>query len=434
METEQQKITTMNNEFVAGLDIGTTKIVCVVGRKNEHGKLEILGLGKAESTGVTRGVVSHITPTVQAIKRAVEECERQSGIEINEVNVGIAGQHIKSLQHRGSLVLKDSDEEIRAEHIDKLIEDMRHLAMLPGEEIIHILPQDFTVDNEHGIKDPIGRVGTRLEANFHIITGQINAIKNIVKCVQKAGLSILGLTLEPLASSEAVLSQEEKEAGVVLVDIGGGTTDIAIFEDEIIRHTAVIPFGGNIITEDIKNGCNIIKKYAEQLKVKFGSALADTTQNNKVVVIPGLHGRPPKEISLKSLAQIIQCRMEEIIELVNLEIKNSSFQNNISAGLVITGGGSNLKHVKQLFEYITGLDTRIGYPHEHLAPGNFSEIESPIYATSVGLVLKGFEIIEKEAYRNNENPVDKKQADQRRRGIDQLMGWLKELFTDDEIN
>jgi cell division protein FtsA len=378
-------------DIVVGLDIGTTKIVCMVGSKNEYGKIEILGMGKSESVGVTRGVVSNIDKTVESIKTAVAEAEAQSGVDIRVVNVGIAGQHIKSLQHRGEKIRHTVEEEIAQVDIDSLIDDMYKLVTLPGEEIIHVLPQEYIVDNEQGIKDPIGMAGTRLEANFHIITGQITAAKNIYKCVKKAGLKVAELILEPLASSEAVLSNEEKEAGIALVDIGGGTTDIAIFQDQIIRHTAVIPFGGNIVTEDIKEGCTIIKSQAELLKVKFGSALANENQENEIVSIPGLRGRSPKEISVKNLANIIQARLEEIVENVYFEIKNSGFEKKLIGGIVITGGGSQLKHVCQLVEYMTGMDTRIGYPNEHLASGNTDEITSPVFATGVGLVIKGLE-------------------------------------------
>tara|TARA_B100000401_G_scaffold220610_1_gene149122 strand:- start:772 stop:2034 length:1263 start_codon:yes stop_codon:yes gene_type:complete len=385
----------MNNsrekDIVVGLDIGTTKIVCMVGSKNEFGKIEILGMGKSESVGVTRGVVSNIDKTVDSIKSAVAEAEAQSGVNIRVVNVGIAGQHIKSLQHRGEKIRHTGEDEIAQVDIDGLIDDMYKLVTLPGEEIIHVLPQEYIVDNEQGIKDPIGMAGTRLEANFHIITGQVTAAKNIYKCVEKAGLQVAELILEPLASSEAVLSDEEKEAGIALVDIGGGTTDIAIFQDQIIRHTAVIPFGGNIVTEDIKEGCTIIKSQAELLKVKFGSALANENQENEIVSIPGLRGRSPKEISVKNLAHIIQARLEEIVENVYFEIKNSGFEKKLIGGIVITGGGSQLKHICQLVEYMTGMDTRIGYPNEHLASGNTNEITSPVFATGVGLVIKGLE-------------------------------------------
>jgi cell division protein FtsA len=258
------------SEIVVGLDIGTTKIACIVGRKNEHGKLEVLGMGKSESIGVIRGVVANIDDTVRSIRKAVEEAEQKSGISIDIVNVGIAGQHIKSIQHRGMRTRNSVEDEINQSDIDALIDDMHKLVMLPGEEIVHVIPQEYIVDNEQGIKNPIGMSGVRLEANFHIITGQIAAAKNIKRCIDKADLDVQGIVLEPLASSEAVLTEEEKEAGVVLVDIGGGTSDLAIFQDGIIRHTAVIPFGGNVITEDIKTGCTIMKKQAEQLKMKFG--------------------------------------------------------------------------------------------------------------------------------------------------------------------
>lgn len=382
-------------EIIVGLDIGTTKIACLVGRKNEHGKIEILGVGKSESVGVTRGVVSNIEKTVQSIKAAIQQASDRSGVDINVVNVGIAGQHIKSLQHRGIRTRNTLDDEICQDDINALIEDMYKLVMLPGEEIIHVLPQEYIVDNEQGIKDPIGMSGIRLEANFHIITGQIAAAKNIHKCVSKAGLELDDMILEPLASSEAVLSIEEKEAGVVLVDIGGGTTDVAIFQDGIIRHTAVIPFGGNIITEDIKEGCTIIGRQAEQLKLKFGSALMSESQSNEIVCIPGLKGQKPKEISVRFLAGIIQARMEEIIEHVYYEIKNSGYEKKLIGGIVVTGGGSQLKHITQLFEYITGMDARIGYPTEHLAKGA-EEVTSPLFSTGIGLVIKGFEKYEKQ--------------------------------------
>ncbi|MCH7535459.1 MAG: cell division protein FtsA [Bacteroidetes bacterium] len=384
-----------SSEIITSLDIGTTKIAVIIGRKNEHGKIEILGVGKSESIGVTRGVVSNIEKTVNSIKIAVEEAEKMAGEGVEVVNVGIAGQHIKSLQHRGLKIRDNLETEINQDDIDALIDDMHKLVMLPGEEIIDIIPQDYIVDNEQGIIDPIGMSGIRLEANFHIITGQTTAAKNIWKCVHKAGLEVEELILEPLASSESVLSDEEKEAGVALVDIGGGTTDIAIFQEGIIRHTAVIPFGGNIISEDIKEGCSIIKNQAELMKVKFGSALASENQENEIVSIPGLRGREPKEISLKNLANIIQARMEEIIEHIYYEVRNSGFEKKLIAGIVLTGGGAQLKHIPQLVEFVTGMDARIGYPTEHLAKGNV-EVTSPSFATGIGLVIKGFQFHEKQ--------------------------------------
>jgi cell division protein FtsA len=377
--------------IIVGLDIGTTKIAAIVGRRNEFGKIEILGSGRAESIGVKRGVVSNIESTVQSIKKAIEEAELKSNVKIDFVNVGIAGAHIKSLQHRGIIIRKNIDSEISQKDVDDLLESMRNLNMSPGEEIIDVIPQEYIVDGEPGIRQPVGMLGNSLEANFHIIIGQTTAAKNIYKCVRKSEIDIVDLILEPIASAKAVLGDEEKEAGVALVDIGGGTTDVAIFHDGIIRHTAVIPFGGDIVTEDVKEGCSIIKKHAEELKVKFGSALSSENKEEEVVAIPGLRGRPPKEITLKNLASIIQARVEEIIEHVYFEIKNSGYENKLIAGIVLTGGGSLLKHIAQLTEFMTGMDTRIGYPNEHLAEGTSPEHASPTYATGIGLVIEGFE-------------------------------------------
>lgn len=421
-----------NAEIVVGLDIGTTKIVVLAGKRNDFGKLEILGIGRSESIGVTRGVVANIERTVQSISLAVSEAAKNSGVEIKVVNVGIAGQHIKSLQHRGIRVRNNIEQEISQDDIDLLVNDMYRLVMLPGEEIIDVLPQEFIVDSEQGIKDPVGMAGIRLEANFHIITGQVAAAKNIYKCVDKSGLNVVDLILEPLASAEAVLSDEEKEAGVVLVDIGGGTTDIAIFQDGIIRHTAVIPFGGNVITEDIKNGCSIIKNQAELLKVKFGSALADESQENEIVSIPGLRGRPAKEISVKNLSHIIQARLEEIIEHIYYEIKNSGYESKLIAGVVLTGGGAQMKHIAQLFEYVTGFDTRIGYPNEHLANGNSEEITSPMYATGVGLVIKGFQKLDKQKDQDVSEYVTHGHNNKHRVGfLDKLVKKTQDFFEED---
>ncbi|MFZ4785408.1 MAG: cell division protein FtsA [Flavobacteriales bacterium] len=391
----------MNQDLIVGLDIGTTKIACLVGRRTENGKIEILGIGKSESIGVSRGVVANIEKTVASIKKAVEEASERSGVDIKVVNVGIAGQHIKSLQYNGMRTRKNSEDEITQYDIDALIEDMYNLAMLPGEEIIHVLPQEYTIDAESGIKEPIGMCGARLQANFHIITGQMTAIRNIYKCVTKAGLKVDEVTLEPLASSAAALSAEEKEAGVALIDIGGGTTDIAIFQDGIIRHTAVIPFGGNIITEDIKQGCTIMRNQAELLKVKFGSALAVENKDTDIVVIPGLKGREPKEISVKNLAHIIEARMTEILEHVHYEIKSSGFEKQLIGGIVITGGGAQLKHMKQLVEYITGLSCRVGYPNEHVASAPSGDMLQPSLSTGVGLVIDGLERMEKNEIRSS---------------------------------
>ncbi len=418
-----------SSEIIVGLDIGSTKIACIVGRKNEYGKVEILGMGRADSLGVNRGVVENIQHTVHSIERAVGEASSSSGVEINLVNVGIAGQHIRSLQHRGNIMRNSIDEEISREDCDRLIDNMHKLALPPGEDIIHVIPQEYIIDGQQGIREPVGMSGSCLEANFHIITGKIAAAKNIKKCVSKAGLDIYDVILEPLASSEAVLSSQEKEAGVVLVDIGGGTTDMAIFQDEIIRHTAVIPLGGNVITEDIKEGCSIIRNQAEALKISFGSALARENKDEEIVSIPGLKGREPKEISLKNLAHIIQARMEEIIEHVHYEIKTSGFEKKLIAGIVLTGGGSQLKHVAQLCEFITGMDTRIGYPNEHLAKSPSGEVGSPMHATGVGLVIKGFQ--KSEYIRSHQDNASKKKRVQKESFFDKIFMKGKEFFEKD---
>jgi cell division protein FtsA len=377
-------------KYSVGLDIGTTKIVAIIGKENEYGKIEVLGIGKSKSLGVHRGVVNNITQTIKSIQQAVEEAEANSGLEISSVVVGIAGQHIRSLQHSDYITRADSEEVINEEDLDKLCNQVYKLVMLPGEEIIHVLPQEYKVDGQAEIKEPIGMYGGRLEANFHVVVGQVSSIKNVGRCIKSAGLDLGNITLEPLASSDAVLSKEEKEAGVALLDIGGGTTDLAIFKDGIIRHTAVIPFGGGVITEDIKEGCSIIEKQAELLKMKFGSAWPGENKDNEIVSIPGLRGREPKEITLKNLSKIIHARVVEIIEQVYVEIKNYGHEEQkkkLIAGIVLTGGGSQLKHLKQLVEYITGMDTRIGYPNEHLAGDSEEEIASPLYATAVGLLM-----------------------------------------------
>ncbi|MFC2123636.1 cell division protein FtsA [Bacteroidota bacterium] len=381
-------------KIVVGLDIGTTKICAIVGRKNEFNKLEVLGMGKAVSDGVIRGIVTNIDKTIHGIESAIVEAEAQSGINIRVVNVGIAGQHIKSSIHHGGITRETAEDEITVEDINRLTNDMYRTVTPPGSKIIHVMPQEYYVDYEEGINDPVGMTGIKLEADFHVITAQTNAINNVNKCVRRAGLEIENLILEPLASSLSVLSDEEKEAGVCLVDIGGGTTDIAIFHENIIRHTAVIPFGGNIITSDIKQGCTVMQQQAELLKTKFGKAIAEEANPNEIVSIPGLKNRSPKEISIKNLAHIIEARMQEIIEFVHSEIITSGFENKLAGGVIITGGGSQMACLKQLVEYMTGMDARIGYPNEHLGKSKDDAVKTPMYATAVGLVLSGFRALD----------------------------------------
>lgn len=381
-------------KVIVGLDIGTTKVCAIVGTKNEFGKVEILGMGKADSLGVIRGEVRNIDKTVKAIREAIDKAKAsmQGGnvrIEINSVHVGIAGQHIKSKQHRNSVSRNNPEDEIVLDEVIAFIKETEKLALPPGDKIIHVLPQEYQVDDFADVADPVGIAGVRLSANFHIITGHVEAIKNINKSVHRAGLDVADLILEPLSSAEAVLTPEEMEAGVCLVDIGGGTTDVAIFKNGIIRHTAVIPFGGNIITDDVVEGCQVLRNQAELLKVKFGSAVADENKENEIVCIPGFHGRPPKEVSIKNLAMVIQARVEEIFESVLYQIKSSGLERKLNAGLVVTGGGSQLRDLSKLVEFVTGMDSRVGYPNEHIAKSIVDEIKSPMYATAVGLVIKG---------------------------------------------
>ena len=420
--------------YMVGLDIGTTKISVMIGRKNQYGKLEILGTGRAISNGVSRGIVSNIDKTVSSIREAVEEARQKSELDIKDVFVGIAGQHIKSLQHRGEIVRENIEIEIDKNDIEKLKSNMFKLITIPGEEVIHVIPQEYTVDGEDGIEDPRGMAGVKLEANFHVITAQVGAVQNIIRCVKKSNLNPLDLVLEPFASALATLDEDELREGVTLVDIGGGTTDVAIFLGNIIRHTAVIPFGGNVITKDIKSGLQILEKQAELLKIKFGSAMYTDDQENVMVSIPGLRGRPPKEIAVKTLSDIIGARYKEIIDLVYHEIKVSGYENKLMTGIVLTGGGSQIRNLKQLVAFITGKETRIGYPNEHLGSDSKDLVVSPMYSTGVGLVLKGFEYLEQypskfehlEEEKEEEGPVVQTEPTL----IDRINDW----FTKDEVN
>jgi len=427
-----------SQKLVVALDIGTTKVCAIAGYRNEYDKIEVVGMGTDVSEGVTRGVVANIDKTVKAIRDAIQKAERQCKRKFKTVHVGIAGQHIKSLHHHGLLVRNDYNTEISEKDVDKLIKDMYKLVLPPGDKILHVIPQEFTVDDEQDIIDPIGMSGIRLEANFHIITGQITASRNILKCVEKVGLEVADMTLEPIASASAVLSDEEKEAGIALVDIGGGTTDITIFKEGIIRHTAVIPFGGNMITKDIQEGCTVMLDQAEKLKVKFGSALADEIYDNRIITIPGLRGREPKEISEKNLARIIQSRVEEIFDFIYWEIQRSGYDKKLFGGLVLTGGGSLLNHINLLAEYHTGLPTRRGEPVEHLAHGYNGTLASPIYATAVGLLIHSINNIELEEqinyYNEQENAEEGEDSDglennkPSKKILDTIFSYTKDFF------
>ena len=382
-------MTNSNKNIIVGLDIGTTKISIMVGQMNEFKKLEIVSQGKSDSFGVSRGIVANIDRTVESIKEAINQASQH--YNVNEVYVGIAGQHIKSLQHRGEIVRDDVENEINISDMKKLKENMFKLITIPGEEVIHVIPQEYTVDGEDGIQDPRGMAGIKLSANFHVITAQVGAVRNIIRCVEKAGLRTKELILEPFASALATLDEDELREGVALVDIGGGTTDVAIFLDKVIRHTAVIPFGGNVITKDIKTGLSILEKQAELLKIKFGSAVHSDDHDNVMVSIPGLRGREPKEISVKNLTEIISARMKEIIDLVHHQIKVSGYEDKLMTGIVLTGGGAQLRNLNQLVSFITGMEARVGYPNEHLGKESKDNVTSPMYSTGTGLVMKGFQ-------------------------------------------
>lgn len=400
--------TANDNAIIVGLDIGTTKIAAIAGRRNEFGKLEILGFGRANSNGVQHGMVLNIDQTIKAITTALENCYSSNPtLDIKEVYVGIAGHHIKSLQTRGDIVRSNNDDEISQAEVDQLIADQQKTYIPAGDEIIEIIPQEFTVDNIQNVPNPIGYSGVKVGANFHIITGDRSAIRNINRSVNRSGLTVKDLVLQPLASAAAVMGEQDLEAGVAILDIGGGTTDLAVFYEGILKQTAVIPFGGENITNDIKTGLGVLKAQAEGMKVQFGSALSDSAKSNAYITIPGLRGMPAKEISVKNLSNIIQCRMEEILDFVSFHLKQIGMDGRLlNGGIVLTGGGSQLKHLIQLTEYKTGLNARIGYPTEHLASGHIEELSKPMYSTCIGLILKGLNV-----YENSQNSLRKRDVD-----------------------
>ncbi len=389
----------MNNPIIVGLDIGTTKIACFVGQRDEtSGKVRILGYGKTESAGVDHGIVINIIRTAESIRKAVAEAADQANVDIEEVYVGIAGQHIKSMQNQGSIMIPSDHDYITEVDIEKLIEDQRHIMLAPGEEIIHIFPQSYIVDGEMLSTeiDPVGVAGNQLKANFHIVTGNKNNIKNIRDAVYQAGLRIKGLVLEPVASAHATLDDLDRKAGVTLVDIGGGTTDIAIFHEGYIRHTSVLAIAGKAITNDIKEGCNIMPKEAEKLKTRFGCCLPQEVDENDIISIPGMHSQPAREIPLKTLAGIIKARTETILDQVAYEISQSGYDKRMISGVVLTGGGAQLRNIKELADYTLGKYTRIGIPNVHLTQDTPSELMEPMYATGIGLVLYGINEAEQE--------------------------------------
>ncbi|MDR8393890.1 cell division protein FtsA [Aliifodinibius sp. S!AR15-10] len=374
------------DRIVVGLDIGTTKVCAIVASIDPQDRIHILGVGKSPSDGLNRGVVVNIDKTVNAIQSAIEQAQLASGIEVNSVNVGIAGDHIRSMRSKGVITINNKDNEITVNDVERLLEDCQRIMLPTDQQIIHVIPQEFVVDGQDGISDPVGMSGMRMEAEVHIITGLVSAAKNIYRCVERAGYEVADIILEPLASSYSVLDEEEKEAGVVLVDIGGGTTDVAIFQDNTIRHTAVIAIAGKKVTDDIRVGLSVLDDQGEKLKREHGEAFVDMIEEEESITVPGIAGRPPKEITKSILAKIIQARMEEILEIVAIEVKRSGYADSLSAGVVLTGGGSLIKNVCPLATEVLGMDAKIGKPLG-LSGGLIEEVNNPIYATGVGLVM-----------------------------------------------
>lgn len=378
----------MNQQLnlIAALDIGSTKVVVTAGRKHPNGQVEVLGIEKIPTTGVKKGIVLNIEETARAIKQAVSALENRLNIKLSDVFVGISGQYVRTIANRSYRAIKPGSE-INTFDVEQLLQDSYRIVLEADEKILHVIPRDYVVDHERGIKEPVGYSAQRVEGNFHVVIGRMSAIRNIEKCIERAGLRLNGLVFSPLASSDAVLSEEEKEAGVVMVDIGGGTADLALFYDGLLRHSAVVPFGGNVITSDIKEGCSVLVKQAEALKTQFGSSLGTQAREDAVVTIPGIPGWEPKEISFKSLACIIQARMEEILELIMHHVERSGYYEKLGAGIVLTGGGARLNHLVDLTKLKTGLDVRTGAPTQAFSNEEPESLDDLTLATSVGLLI-----------------------------------------------
>jgi len=397
-----------DKNLIAAIDIGTTKIVAIVGRLESNGLLEVLGMEKIPSKGVKRGVIHSIEETIDAIDTVVGRLQTKLQLKIETVYVGIAGQHIRSIKHREYKYINHEQSEVRIDDINELIDKTYRIPVEVGEQILHVIPQDYVIDKEAGVQRPIGMSGRRLDGNYNIIIGRTASARNIEKCIKEVGIEIEELVLEPIASSLAVLTEEEKQAGVVLVDIGGGTTDLAIYLDGILRHTAVIPFGGDIVTRDIKEGCSVLVRQAEALKIQFGEAIAEFADGEKVVTIPSVGGWDPKEISFKSLAHIIQCRMEEVIESVKFQIEVSGVKEKIGAGIVLTGGGAMLNNLDKLTKNETELDVRLGTPGISSKIVLEKDLDHTMYATGIGLLLRGVETIHNDENNNDTNKSSKR--------------------------
>jgi cell division protein FtsA len=374
-----------DKNLIVGLDIGTSKVVAIVGEIGPDGQIEIIGIGSSRSRGLKKGVVVNIDSTVQSIQRAVEEAELMAGCEIHSVYAGIAGSHIRALNSHGIVGIRDS--EVSVGDIDRVIEAARAVAIPADQKILHILPQEFVIDNQEGVKEPIGMSGVRLEAKVHIVTGAVSAAQNIVKCVRRCGLEVDDMILEQLASSHSVLTDDEKDLGVCLVDIGGGTTDIAVFTDGAIHHTAVIPIAGDQVTNDIAVALRTPTQHAEDIKVRYACALTQLANPDETIEVPSVGDRPPRRLARQTLAEVVQPRYEELFSLIQAELRRSGFEDLIVAGIVLTGGSAKMEGAVELAEEIFHMPVRVGVP-QHVS-GLADVVRNPIYATGVGLLLFG---------------------------------------------
>jgi cell division protein FtsA len=403
-----------------GLDIGTTKISCIIAETAATGELNIVGVGNAPSEGLRRGVVVDLEKTVASIQRAVDEAERMAGVPVKGVFAGIAGDHIRSINGRGVIAVSRKDNEIGPADVDRVVEAAKAIAIPMDREIIHVIPQEFIVDDQDGIKDPVGMSGVRLEAEVHIITGAVTSAKNICRSIQRAGLKVHDLVLEPLASSHAVLGRDERDLGVVLLDLGGGTTDVAVFFEGSIRHTAIVPCGGANVTNDIAIGLRTPIDKAEQIKILHGCALASLVASSDVVTVPGVGGRTDREISRHVLASMIEPRMEEIFSMVNREVKKNHFAELLGGGVVLTGGTSLMPGMVELAEQVFEMPVRLGAPDG--LGGLGANVADPRYSTGVGLVLHA---VQEEM--GGEMPHAQKKSNGARNPFD-LTRWFSELF------
>ncbi len=384
-KTDKPKVT-------AGLDIGTSKVCSIIATAGElPGSLNILGIGITESEGLNRGVVVNIEKTVKSIQKVIEQAEQQAGIKVDDVVVGIAGDHVESFQTKGIIGISNPNKEITSQDVERVLEESRNIKIPSERKILHVMPQEFIIDGQDGITDPVGMSGVRLEANVHVVTGLVTALQNIDRCVERINLEVRDIVLEPLASSYAVLDPEEKEVGVALIDIGGGTSDIAIFEEGIIRFTSVFGIAGKQLTDDIRKGLGVIASQAERVKREYGHAYMNSIHKDEVFMIPGIGGRKPMEVTKSYLCRIIQPRMEELLEFAYSEIKRSGYAGSLGSGVVITGGSALIRGVEELATEIFNMPVKIGMPKGLSYSGLVPEIESPVYSTAVGLALFGID-------------------------------------------